>query len=366
MTSLYHNVMQQKCELERQVITNVLSFATLQPDEFAYRLMKGPGYMAVTTGEAIQVIKCIPVEVTVRKAETCYTELPVTVRNDSFFLTPKSRIVTKFGNERECSNELPTLYRIEDTWVQFTPKPQVIQSPPQQLRPMASLSWKYLTPGPLAVSGIYSETDIEKLREHIMFPAEKPAVLNAIARGLTGHSMNNNAVSIYKLLDEDSLNKIVENTASRMWRGFMSFGSATAGVVGVLMLIRLVKFIIDITIHGYALHTVYGCSMHLLGALWSSITHLLLHLARKPTRRGADGFPDYIQSTATAPIVPPVLPTEPPVISQPFVHNKVTEPNVEPNTVNTITSNSYPYEYLRERLQSLEQNPTKTSGFVLK
>lgn len=43
--SLYHNVMQQKCELERQVITNALSYATLQPDEFAYRLMKGPGYM---------------------------------------------------------------------------------------------------------------------------------------------------------------------------------------------------------------------------------------------------------------------------------------------------------------------------------
>jgi len=84
MTSLYKNIL-QKCELERQVITNALSFVTLQPDEFAYQLRKGPGYMAVTTGEAVQIIKCIPVEVMVRKTEECYTELPVTVCNHSFF-----------------------------------------------------------------------------------------------------------------------------------------------------------------------------------------------------------------------------------------------------------------------------------------
>lgn len=81
MTSLYYNIIQQKCEWEKQVITNILSFATLQPDEFAYRLMKGPGYMAVTAGEAVHVVKCIPVNVLVRKTDTCYIELPVTVQN---------------------------------------------------------------------------------------------------------------------------------------------------------------------------------------------------------------------------------------------------------------------------------------------
>jgi len=153
------------------------------------------------------------------------------MRNHSFFLTPKSRIITKIGNEKECSIELPTLYRIEDTWVQLTPNIQVRQLPPQQLKPMAALTWRYLTPGSLATSGIYSETDIENLRSHIMFPAEKPALLNAVARGLTGHSMNTEGISVYNLLDENSLNKIIESTASRIWKGFINFGSATAGLV---------------------------------------------------------------------------------------------------------------------------------------
>ncbi|KMQ82980.1 hypothetical protein RF55_21280 [Lasius niger] len=158
ITSLYHNVVQQKCDLERQVITNALLFATFQPDEFAYRLMKGPGYMAVTTGEVTHIIKCIPVDVTIRKTKDYYSKLPVTVRNASLFLTPKSRVITKFGNERECSYELPTMYRVEDTWIQFAPDPEVRQLPPQLLHPMTALSWGYLGPGPLAVSGIYSET----------------------------------------------------------------------------------------------------------------------------------------------------------------------------------------------------------------
>lgn len=117
MNSLYYNVMKQRCELKKEVIKYTLSLATLLPDEFAYRLMKGPGYMAVTTGEAMHVIQCIPVDVQIRKAKDCYVELLITVRNASLFLTPKSRIISKIGTQRECSHELPTLYRIEDTWV---------------------------------------------------------------------------------------------------------------------------------------------------------------------------------------------------------------------------------------------------------
>jgi len=115
-----------------------------------------------------------------------------------------------------------------------------------------------------------------------MVPADKPALINAVARGLTGHTMNTEGISVYNLLDENSLNKILESTASRIWKGFMNFGSATAGLVGIFMIIRIVKLVIDTVIHGYALHTVYGCSLHLLGALWSSLANLLLHLAREP------------------------------------------------------------------------------------
>jgi len=101
MISLYYNVIQQRCELEKEVLTNTLSFVILQPDEFAYRLMKGPGFMAVIAGETIHVIKCVPVDVLVQKTKKCYVELPVTARNASLFLTLKSRILKRIGEQKE-------------------------------------------------------------------------------------------------------------------------------------------------------------------------------------------------------------------------------------------------------------------------
>lgn len=346
ITSLYYNVMRQRCELEQEVIKNTLSFATLLPDEFAYRLMKGPGYMAVTAGEAIHVVQCIPVEVAPRRTKDCYAELPVTVRNSSLFLTPKSRIITRYGTQRECSHELPTLYRIEQTWIRMTPEPHVQQVPPQQLKPMTKMAWTYLTPGPLASSGIYSQKDIDKLREHIMFSAEKPAVLNSLARGVTGYTAGPNTASMYDMLNEEALEKIAEGTAHKIWNGFIVFGSATAGIMGIFIVIRLIKLIIDTAIHGYALHTVYGCSLHLLGAIWGSITHLLLHLAHRPAKQDSNKtIPE--EEALTTGISPP---------------NNTPNDNTDHSTyINMQPSRAY--IELSQKLQKIEQIPPNTSGF---
>lgn len=285
ITTLYQDIIQQKCELEKQVIQNTLSLAAILPDEFAYRLMKSPGYMAVTAGEAIHIVKCIPIEVTIRKTNTCHTELPISFRNTSLYMTPKSRIITKHNTIRDCNSLLPILYNIEETWIQLSPTPSVVTSP-QEIKPLAKLSWNYMTPKSLAISGIYSQEDLDELRDHIMFPAEKSAVLNTIARGFTGQSIPSDTVSLQNLLDENSLKKIYNDTLSKIWNGFTTFGAATAGVFGIFITIRLIKLIFDTLVHGYALHAAYGCSLHLIAAIWSSFTHLLLFLAnRRPEQQ---------------------------------------------------------------------------------
>ena len=50
MSKLYHGPLTQKCQLEQQVFKNSLIIATQAPDEFAYHLMKGPGYMSIIAG----------------------------------------------------------------------------------------------------------------------------------------------------------------------------------------------------------------------------------------------------------------------------------------------------------------------------
>lgn len=57
MKDRYRDVILQHCNLERQCLENSLSIATQSPDEFAYRFIKGPGYMAVVTGKVVHIIK---------------------------------------------------------------------------------------------------------------------------------------------------------------------------------------------------------------------------------------------------------------------------------------------------------------------
>ena len=62
----------------------------------------------------------------------------------------------------------------------------------------------------------------------------------------------------------------------KMWHGFEKFGIISAGFFAIAFILSLIKAIIDIFIQGYTLHSLYGWSYMLIGALWNSITHLLI------------------------------------------------------------------------------------------
>jgi len=50
-------------------------------------------------------------------------------------------------------------------------------------------------------------------------------------------------------------------------------------MLGIYLYITGFKLVIKTLVHGYVLHTVYG-SLYLLGAIWNSVTQLLLHLGK--------------------------------------------------------------------------------------
>ena len=283
LTQLYQDIMEQKCALERQILLNALSLTSIAPDEMAHRIMKSPGYTAVMAGEVIHLIKCVPVECRLRAVDDCYNELPVTYQNRSLFLLPRSKILTQTGTLRDCNELLPVMYQIHDTWYKMTPKPTESIAPPV-IEPLTKPSWRYVSPDFLASSGIYTSGDLDRLRDHIMFPMEKPSMLNTIARGAMGRDVPTGSFSMLNLLDEESLDKLAESTGARLWKGFINFGSASAGVLGIFIAARFAKLVVDTLIHGYALHSVYGWSLHLLGAVWTSVTNVLLHLGRPRER----------------------------------------------------------------------------------
>ena len=59
-----------------------------------------------------------------------------------------------------------------------------------------------------------------------------------------------------------------------VWGKFLVSGTASAGVISIYILGKIVKFILDTGIHAVALYEIYGFSFHLLGAVWDSVTQL--------------------------------------------------------------------------------------------
>lgn len=293
LLDLYRSIVSQRCELEQQVLKNTLTLAHIRPDLFAYALMKGPGYISVVAGEVAHVIKCVPVEVTRKATEQCYLELPVQINNATRYLMPKTRVIVSTGTQIPCNPLLPTLFHVKGGWVSLTPAPSAVPAP-NVLEPMHPPHWQYTDAEHLATSGIYTSNDLDRLKEHIMFPVERPTVVDNIVRAATGQRVPLNGISLNNLLDEASIETIASSAMDRLWGGFLKFGTATAGIIGVFLIIKAIKAIIDILIHGYALHTIYGWSIHLIGAFFSSVTHLLMHLGTRPRpHKSLDATPKH-------------------------------------------------------------------------
>ncbi|CAB0039224.1 unnamed protein product [Trichogramma brassicae] len=119
----------------------------------------------------------------------------------------------------------------------------------------------------------------------IVFPIERPSILNKIAMGFAGRQIDGSDINIGPFLNEEMLNKIASSTWSRLLSGFMSFGTISAGFIGFLMLCRLIKLVVDTAIHGYAIYSIYGFNIRLLGSIWNSVTQLLLHLGHQQQQR---------------------------------------------------------------------------------
>lgn len=283
MQNLYKDVIVQRCNLERQVLQNALTTAAIFPEKFAKTIMKSYGYMAVVAGEVVHVIKCTPVECTLRRTAECYGELPVTYQNQSQFLSPTSKILLKKGTQIECDPLLPAQYFIDGHWYRFSPQGIPVPNP-QQLSPTSTPTWNYNPIGNLASSGIYTLEEINQLRDRIMFPVEKSALLNTIARGSAGYTVPTGSVSFHNLLDQNSIDHLAETTLHKMWHGLEKFGIVSAGFFAIALIYSIIKAVIDILIHGYTLHSLYGWSFALIGAIWDSITHLLVALKHKKQR----------------------------------------------------------------------------------
>ena len=109
-------------------------------------------------------------------------------------------MLTTSGIQTNCNSFLPPMYLFEETWYKLLPNP-VESIAPTIVEPVKKATWKYKNPSSLARSGIYSQPGLDKVRDHIIFPAGKPMILNPLDREITAHPTINQEISLTNLFN---------------------------------------------------------------------------------------------------------------------------------------------------------------------
>ena len=96
------------------------------------------------------------------------------MNNETWFLTPKTHILTRKAKQVNCNANIPIYYKINRNLIKFMPKP-TNTVPSNVFRVATEIQCTYKNIDALATSGIYSQEDLQGLQDQLMFPMEKAA-----------------------------------------------------------------------------------------------------------------------------------------------------------------------------------------------
>nr|WAS28108.1 MAG: glycoprotein [Hebei mivirus 1] len=287
MKSLYSHFHERMCELKQQSLRQLASLGFIAPEEFAWLYTGQAGVTAVTKGEVVYVINCPAVVVQFRETDRCHLELPVyDANNKTAFVKPRSRILTPYGTETDCSPLAPTMFHMGSGWVTFTPFPTSSAAPRIMTAEPESL-WEYKTIPNLVSSGIYSRDVLTRYQERLMFPVAREAVVHTMAASAVGFQVDSSRLDVSRLFSEHGLDGLQTSFMKRMYGWWWTFSTNMAGVMGVLFVVAALRALLSMVLNYKMLHQTFGWSLKLVGFLCGSLTKYLLfrHQEQPPRSR---------------------------------------------------------------------------------
>lgn len=293
LNGMYTDMLTKICETENELLQTQLTYAQLDPPAFAYARMRTPGYSATILGEMIYLIKCVPAEVEIRKAEACYNELPVTYQNKSYFMTAQSHLLIPHGRVVECTAFMTPAFQLLNVWYNLFPSLHKAENP-SIISTKTKQTWTYTDPGNLASAGIYSQNDLEGLKKQIMFPSQRDVITNAMVRKIiTPNEPDHQNLNIGNIMDENKLKKMFSKAWNSAWKVFTDIGLVMSTIMGLLMISKIIKFILDTIIHAYSLYAVFGFSWRILLSIWGTLTYFFLNRQQADSHKRQNNiYPD--------------------------------------------------------------------------
>lgn len=137
--------------------------------------------MAIVARKVVHIVQCVQAEVIFRETRECYMHLPIFNGNKTFLLTPGTHIISSTGTQTSCNTLVLSMYFWDDKWFKMSPI-TVEGLTSNIMMPQTTPIWEWTNPSSLATSDIHSQTDLDKIRDQIMFNVENPMVSNSLGK----------------------------------------------------------------------------------------------------------------------------------------------------------------------------------------
>lgn len=283
LRTVYKHFHERACRLQHQSLQQLTTLAFMAPEEFAWLYTGKPGVTAIVRGEVVYVMECPAVTVQFRPTTSCYQEIPVwDPLNNTAFLKPRSRILTPYGTELECSPLAPPLFFLQGAWVSFSPNP-THASPPRVLTAQPADLWSYTPPPNLISAGIYSQATLLKYQQRLMFPITRQAVVNTMAARVAGVPVSTQNLDVSSMIQRGAMDLLHHSFMERIYGWWWTVSVNLAGVFGLIYVIMLVRMAVNLALNGTFLYKTFGCGYQLLAALCGTVAKYMLlkeHITR--------------------------------------------------------------------------------------
>jgi hypothetical protein len=276
INEMFAQTIYRRCLLHREILKNRLVMATVNPNTVATLVKNKLGYVAKVVGEVMYIMKCVALPVDIRRTSQCYTELPVTAYNKSFFMSPITRILQEHAEQIECNSIIPPMYFLDKRWMGFDPSPNQGITP-QELKVDSEETVTFHTIKDLGAGGLYTYSEIKKAQDELLFGLERNALSNILVRRIAGQEVQSQGFSTLNLFNKQEMEKLANSTIRALYGWLMIIGDWTSSLLGIYFIFRMIKFIVETFMNAVAIHRFNGCSFHLLASCWDTLTLFVLH-----------------------------------------------------------------------------------------
>lgn len=287
MTNLYNTVQYQKCLSDAKIISTTLSLAKLDPNSLGLSIFNQPGYFTKLSGEVAYILKCQPHMVKIRKSHGCFNEIPIFYDEKEAYLSPRSRLIVEKGTTVECDDFFPSVFNLNNRWFLISDGKLQSTSPPKNVEVSQTNNWNFLPVKDIGIRGIYSPEDVEGWKNSVNEPLSQLAQeknLYSLLTGKPGAKWSDSSILSILATTEfnDAVTRITE-PLSFFKNRFIDLGQFVSGCIGIFVIFKAVKFVLNLMFNTYLLNETFGCSFLQLFAWWDSVTHYLIynHAAKK-------------------------------------------------------------------------------------